>query len=1101
MAGPAAPPSHPTPLLGGLLLLLLPLLLLAPPAAANVRLAFPPARGLGDFLYASQLQPGPCGGGARTIGAVTQLQAAALVNVSWHNSHPTPGARFSLALLDAAGSLLVPYSAASLLPGGAAGGADPLQTWQLIQLPALPCPNCTLRLTEILPTGAPGMLSAPPELWSCADVNVTLGLDACSNQCQGWGTCVLEPAGLGAFACQCNSALPLLAPPGAAAPTCAAISGTYGEVRDACVDDSDCGAAGLCVARTPSQPRRCFCKAGWRGPLCTQRSQLSLDVQLDLRAWEVQYPVKLRAPGVAVYARIVGPPQAQLIEVAMAAVTESYVSVGWRPASLDQAAALPALLPGPATLVRESPLAPVYQNTSLLYDALAPPAPPGPNLTLLFGSPPSGLPLANGTANITANATATIAANATANTTANTTANATVEAAANVSAGASANATAVPGGRRRLLQAGAAVLAAFNRSSPVVAAPGRLPPSWLADITACYAVGEYFKVEDLGGGAGYGTPLPDGALGGTDDIVDAIGRAAGSLVFCKFRRPLVSANLVGDQPVTLREDQTVMWAVGQSGAQAANESRGTLDRAALEQLYAPTDMLDHGRANRGVFGNLNLILGRPVGVVSRGTCPPSPLPLFDCTFRINARLRLHWRIVAASISLALEFPASAGWAALGWSSDGRMVGATAVLAEQPAAVRLVQLQAQTVAGVQPSTVFPLAHPQLARQDAATAVLSFTRPLSAGAAGASIVAGQASRLVWALAEDGRLGLRYHRLQNRGSFSLDFSTGVGRADRNPVDWYGLHGWLMAVAMGALLPLGLIFVRASRANKAEADAWYFEGAHVAFQLLGAAAVAAGLTIAFLTFLGGPGRAIHTLHGIVGLAVGGALLAQVRGKRGRRGVKEERGEAKGEAPGRGHAGVAAGWLPFLEYTPAVERALRLLHAGVGCAVLAGGNWAVLLGLYRYAAFTGTRIFPLVVGQGATLAVMALLWLLAAVGARCVRGRAGAAPGRPPSPTLRPWVPSELQGPFKQEGGVPALEYAHPLALTRGSGSQRFLLSDDDLFDGKDSPAPRTYSPPARVDRPGEGHPSDSVSRRVSRGGPEGGLERQRSFRGWVSP
>jgi hypothetical protein len=58
---------------------------------------------------------------------------------------------------------------------------------------------------------------------------------------------------------------------------------------------------------------------------------------------------------------------------------------------------------------------------------------------------------------------------------------------------------------------------------------------------------------------------------------------------------------------------------------------------------------------------------------------------------------------------------------------------------------------------------------------------------------------------------------------------------------------------------------------------DFWYFEGAHVAFHLLGAAAVAGGVAIAFLTFLGGPARAVHTLHGVVGLAVAGALLAQV--------------------------------------------------------------------------------------------------------------------------------------------------------------------------------------------------------------------------------
>jgi hypothetical protein len=93
-----------------------------------------------------------------------------------------PGGTFSLELLDAAGSLLLPYS-----DGGGLGGGqeNPLQSWRLIQMPSLACPNCTLRLVQTLPGGAPGKLSTPPELWSCADVNITQGLDACFNQCQG----------------------------------------------------------------------------------------------------------------------------------------------------------------------------------------------------------------------------------------------------------------------------------------------------------------------------------------------------------------------------------------------------------------------------------------------------------------------------------------------------------------------------------------------------------------------------------------------------------------------------------------------------------------------------------------------------------------------------------------------------------------------------------------------------------------------------------------------------------------------------------------------------------------------------------------------------
>lgn len=108
---------------------------------------------------------------------------------------------------------------------------------------------------------------------------------------------------------------------------------------------------------------------------CSHCGCLIRCLQLDLRAWEVQYPVKLRAPGVAVYARVVGPPQAQLIEVAMAAATQSYVSVGWRPASLDQVRSARGhlrvqtpLLPRPAAVIElaRPPLSSVPPAASFL---------------------------------------------------------------------------------------------------------------------------------------------------------------------------------------------------------------------------------------------------------------------------------------------------------------------------------------------------------------------------------------------------------------------------------------------------------------------------------------------------------------------------------------------------------------------------------------------------------------------------------------------------------------------------------------------------------------------------------------------------------------
>jgi hypothetical protein len=85
-----------------------------------------------------------------------------------------------------------------------------------------------------------------------------------------------------------------------------------------------------------------------------------------------------------------------------------------------------------------------------------------------------------------------------------------------------------------------------------------------------------------------------------------------------------------------------------------------------------------------------------------------------------SRLRLHWRISGGSISLALEFPASVGWAALGWSPSGHMVGALAVVGQAAAGasagqVGVYHLTAKSAAGLQPSDAIPLAQAQLVRQ--------------------------------------------------------------------------------------------------------------------------------------------------------------------------------------------------------------------------------------------------------------------------------------------------------------------------------------------------------------------------------------------------
>ncbi|XP_018044703.1 PREDICTED: uncharacterized protein LOC108684748 isoform X3 [Atta colombica] len=265
-------------------------------AHAHVALTFPPARHYDlDFLDNART-PAPCG---MPRGHVkTSLLAGSKFNVTWHLAYPHRGG-FRLQILDFYDRPLIDLTPTTKNSEFVEGDAT-AQRYPVQLPPDFTCTDCTIRLLREAEEWGSSY-----RFWSCADIDIRDRVDYKEN-CSGHGRPLVGK-------CRCDRLYH--------GPRC--------EIKEECVDDTDCGILGTCVDHggTTVPTKQCYCDAGWFGPGCAKRSPVrSIDVNLDV------YSVKRFSDDIIFYWRILK--ESKELEGILVANSTTWIGIGWRPSDL-----------------------------------------------------------------------------------------------------------------------------------------------------------------------------------------------------------------------------------------------------------------------------------------------------------------------------------------------------------------------------------------------------------------------------------------------------------------------------------------------------------------------------------------------------------------------------------------------------------------------------------------------------------------------------------------------------------------------------------------------------------------------------------------------
>jgi len=203
------------------------------------------------------------------------------------------------------------------------------------------------------------------------------------------------------------------------------------------------------------------------------------------------------------------------------------------------------------------------------------------------------------------------------------------------------------------------------------------------DIVVGYARGNAFRVQDSFTPS-RARPLPDVYFGGTDDILDAVGKEDDGTTYLKFRRRLQTDDKEGDYCIIEDVLYLMIYAYGQPEGDYTHVPNSSLEtgRATNTDFYGRDELKFHGGGigvsyeGRGSFGQVDFFQ-KPS---AEGGCEASTLEGYDCMREvIPAAFVLHWRNEADGVALAGE-ATGAGWASIAFpTSPGQMVGAEAVI--------------------------------------------------------------------------------------------------------------------------------------------------------------------------------------------------------------------------------------------------------------------------------------------------------------------------------------------------------------------------------------------------------------------------------------
>ncbi|CAI5465583.1 unnamed protein product [Closterium sp. Yama58-4] len=167
-----------------------------------------------------------------------------------------------------------------------------------------------------------------------------------------------------------------------------------------------------------------------------------------------------------------------------------------------------------------------------------------------------------------------------------------------------------------------------------------------------------------------------------------------------------------------------------------------------------------------------------------GKCIKSSLASLGYTNAVSLTngLMLHWKNVSpTSINFALEAKAaskaSKGWLSLGFSKDGKMTGADAVIGNLAGAkpINAYFMKSIALGDVKPTTKFTVTNAKMDVNPQRT-IVKFTRSGSAGTV--PVKYGAKNLLLWAFSADGKkaLGPLNHSPSNRGVVSVNLGCKV-------------------------------------------------------------------------------------------------------------------------------------------------------------------------------------------------------------------------------------------------------------------------------------------------------------------------------------
>ncbi|CAI5503631.1 unnamed protein product [Closterium sp. Naga37s-1] len=163
------------------------------------------------------------------------------------------------------------------------------------------------------------------------------------------------------------------------------------------------------------------------------------------------------------------------------------------------------------------------------------------------------------------------------------------------------------------------------------------------------------------------------------------------------------------------------------------------------------------------------------------TCVASTIGGYNVAVPLGDSLILHWMTPnSTTLNLLLETTAP-GWAAVGWSADGRMSGSDAVVGNtgNPPTVQAYTLTSKLPGGQNPTTSFELGDTSVTANGGST-YIKFSRTEGTGNVPVKLSGGSA--IIYASSPDGSTNFFYHG-PFRGSAVVDFSCKVEGAAPAP------------------------------------------------------------------------------------------------------------------------------------------------------------------------------------------------------------------------------------------------------------------------------------------------------------------------------